>query len=543
MNAENELLFNNEVMPDMRDYLRVLKNRAWVGITFFLGVVVIVTIGTFLLAPIYKATTTLMIDVPSPELLSVRDEIAIGGSGYASYREYYQTQIEVIKSYSTAKEVFDEFKISENTDYVKAKEPVKEFLKKLSVDPVRDTRLLKISFSDKSSQLAAEIVNRWALLYITKNLSYISDSENVNLLKNEYIKLQTKYSEYSKIYKEKHPKMIRLKKELEQMSQKAQSVQDENVLGDMVRVNNIKIVDPAIAPIKPDKPRKMLNLVLALVVGVFGGIGLIFFFEYMDNTIKTADDVERYVKLPVLGYVPFVISKDKDKELDASQRATIVHTEPRSTVSEAYRSIRTSLLCASSEDKPINTILVTSPSPLEGKSTTAVNLGIVLAQGPTRVLLVDADMRKPQLHNFLGIKNEIGLSNFLSQHIDIQDIIKKTEIENLSVVTCGTSPPNPAELLGSNKMKMFLAEAAKIFNRVIIDSPPMAVVTDAAILSGITDGSILVIYSNKTTRDIFPHIRHIFKSINANVLGVIVNNISIYKGGYYYQYDYYYKKE
>lgn len=514
----------------LTDYLKIVRQRKWTIITFFIITISVVTIGTFLQRPMYRATVTMLIDVETPDMLSIKDNIALGSPGYMAYKEYYQTQIEIIQSRSIAREVYDAFQLEKERDYVKAKDPIKVFLKKLKVEPIRDTRLARIHFEDKNKELATKVVNKIASVYAERNLAYISTSENLNLLKNEYLKLQSKYSEYSKQYKDKHPKMLQLKEELAGMEERIMREKEPFALTSL-KANNIRIMDEAEIPKKPIRPNKRLNILLSLLVGLLGGTGLAFFFEYLDNTIKTFEDVEKYIQLPFLGSVPTIEGKYSELEKDR-----FVHLQAKTPISEAYRAIRTGILFSGSAEKDLKAIIITSPGPQEGKTTTLCNLGIIMANSGGSVLLVDSDMRKPRLHIVFDQKNNIGLSNFLTGQTDFDEIIKKTDIENLYVVTCGFHPPNPSELLGTKRMGEFVEKAKAKFDKILFDSPPINVVTDASILAGMMDGTILVVESGKTTRNAIPRVKQLLKDAKAKVLGVLINNTHIEREKYYYYY-------
>lgn len=528
------------------DYLRIIKSRKSIIITFFFVTVFTVTLGSFLTKPVYRATATLLIDLESPNVLTTTGSVALGNINYYAYKEYFQSQTEIIKSRSIAKEVFKEFKLGQSKDYLNAKDPLKGFLNTIKAEPVRDTRLLLLNVDNKDPELATGLANRIAEVYIERNLFYITKSEVINLLKNEYLKLQTKLSEYSKIYKHKHPKMIRLKQEIEQMtaiikSKSSSSALSPDTSGSVLsglKANNISIQDRAVVPHIPIKPKKRLNILLAMLMGLFGGIGLVFFFEYLDDTVKGIEDIERLVKWPFLGNVPEINSGSKTTELE---KDLFVHTKPKDPIAETYRTIRTSVLFSSTEEHPLKSIIITSPGPQEGKTTTLCNLGITMAQCQNRVLLVDADMRKPRLHEIFKDKNEIGLSNFLSGQADFSGLVQKTKIDNLFLVSGGPHPPNPSELLTSHKMKEFITYAKAKFDFILFDTPPVAVLTDAAILSQAVDGTIIVLESGRTVRKVLPRISQVFTDARARIIGVLLNRISIAHSSYHY-YSYYYGK-
>ncbi|MCK5162034.1 MAG: polysaccharide biosynthesis tyrosine autokinase, partial [Candidatus Aureabacteria bacterium] len=375
-----------------------------------------------------------------------------------------------------ARSVFDEFNLSRKEEYAEAKDPLSAFLKTIKVEPVRDTRLLSLHVDNKDPVLAAEIANRIADIYVERNLYYISRDEMMNLLKNEYLKLDAKLSEYSKTYKSRHPQMIRLKEEMNEMVRAIENVKksifeygmkEEDFLtgGEHslkgLKANNVSILDIAAAPVIPTKPKKKLYILLAAVMGVFGGIGLAFFFEYLDDTVKSIEDTEKLADWLLLGAIPD-IGKVR-KGFKKYEKGFLAHIKPKDSVVEVYRSIRTRLLISSAENKPLS-IAVTSPGPGEGKTTNLSNLGTVIAHTGKRVLLVDADMRKPNLHKVFRKKNrgknsEKGLSDFLSGRAEFKDLVQETEIENTFLVTCGACPPNPSELISNDKMKEFINSA------------------------------------------------------------------------------------
>ncbi len=312
-------------------------------------------------------------------------------------------------------------------------------------------------------------------------------------------------------------------------------------------VSNIQVVDQAEVPTRPYKPNKQLNLLLAAVIGLFLGVGLAFFFEYLDNTVKTPEDIEQLTRLPSFGIVP-EISYEKRKRLDkeiSHPVELVTHRHPRSILSEAYRNIRTSILLSFSE-KPPKRIAITSPNPMEGKTTTVINTSIALSQTGVRVLIIDTDMRKPRVHHFFNGEDGAGLSNFLSGHANLDSIVKKTEVPNLFYIASGPIPPNPSELLGSNLFKSMMDALGKKFDHIILDSPPVLGFADSLILSSIVDGVILVVLGGKTPRETLQRAKEVLYQVNAKILGVVINRVDLQRGNYgyyYYRYHYYYGKE
>lgn len=220
-------------------------------------------------------------------------------------------------------------------------------------------------------------------------------------------------------------------------------------------------------------------------------------------------------------------------------RSLIVHDNPKSPVAEAYRVLRTNIQFAS-VDKPVKVILVTSSGPEEGKSTTVTNLAISFAQSGGKVLLIDADLRKPTVHKSFGLSNATGMTTVLAQHVDYKTCIVEGKIDNLYILTSGPIPPNPSELLSSNAMKSFIRMLREDFDTILLDSPPAGVVTDAAILSAIVDGTILVVASGKVEIEEAQRAKELLQKVNANILGVVLNKIAKNNGHiYYFNYNYY----
>jgi capsular exopolysaccharide synthesis family protein len=314
-----------------------------------------------------------------------------------------------------------------------------------------------------------------------------------------------------------------------------------------IKASNIQIVDKAELPTKPFKPNKRLNLLLAAVVGLFLGLGLAFFFEYLDNTVKTPEDVEQLIQLPSFGMIP-EIAYERRRRLDDGTFCPVelvTFGRPKSMLSEAYRNVRTSILLSFSEQPP-KRIVISSPNPGEGKTTTVINTAIALSQTGARVLIVDSDMRKPRVHEIFGEENGVGLSNFLSGNAKLGAAIKKTPIRNLFYLPSGPIPPNPTELLGSNLFKTTMHFLGEKFNHIVFDSPPVLGFADSIILSASVDGILLVVSGGKTPRETLQRAKDALCQVNAKILGVVINQVDIGRsdyGYYYYRYQYYYGKD
>jgi capsular exopolysaccharide synthesis family protein len=313
-----------------------------------------------------------------------------------------------------------------------------------------------------------------------------------------------------------------------------------------ITASNIQIVDEAELPIGPYKPDKRRNLALALIVGLFLGVGLAFFFEYLDNSVKTSEDVEQGIRLPFFGLVPEVSYERRRRATDGTPWSVelVTFCHPKSMLSEAYRNIRTSILLSFSE-KPPKKIAILSPNPEEGKTTTALNTAIALSQTGARVLVLEADLRRPRVHKIFDQENGVGLSNFLSGHAELDATIRGTEIPNLFYILAGPIPPNPSELLGSNLFKYMMESLSERFDHIVIDAPPVLGFSDSIIVSTSVDGVILVVLEGKTPKETLQRSKEMLFQVNAKILGVVINRVDIrrsqYGGyGYYHGYHSYY---
>ena len=294
---------------------------------------------------------------------------------------------------------------------------------------------------------------------------------------------------------------------------------------------NIVQIEPASVPDVPIRPRTMMNTVLATVVGLMLAVGIIFLVEHLDDTLKTPDEVERALGVPVLGFIADMQYKGKDGEV-------YVARQPRSPVSEAFRLLRTNLEYASVQ-KPIRTLLVTSPEPSEGKTTVAVNLAAIYSQAKRSVVLVDADMRHPNVHRYMGLTNRDGLSNLFREQITVSKVARnRVDLPKLTILTTGNLPPNPAELLGSDRMSWILEELHTGAEMVIIDTPP-SLVADAQVLAAKVDAVLIVIKPGKTSAEAARSSIELYRRAGARVVGVVLNRIPRNRPYYYGGYKYY----
>lgn len=324
--------------------------------------------------------------------------------------------------------------------------------------------------------------------------------------------------------------------------------------------SNIRVVDKARVPLHPSSPNIPRNIEFASLIGLLCGIAIPFGLEALDTTVRTPEQAESISGLPTLAVIPLlsapsgaVTSITKGHLLKKVPRSAtgplplISYLEPQSEIAEAYRALRTSILLSSNSHPP-RSILVTSSVPQDGKTMTCLNIAIVLAQQGKRVLLVDADMRRPNIHKAFGLEGRVGLSNILTGGAKADDAVLATVQPNLFVIPGGPVPPHPAELLGSSLMQDLLTRWRDDYDHIIVDSPPVIAVTDPVLLSVLTDGVLLVIRSGQTTVAQVRRTRDLIQSVNADLLGIVVNGADLSSPDYYYyhygsRYRYEKKKE
>ena len=313
-----------------------------------------------------------------------------------------------------------------------------------------------------------------------------------------------------------------------------------------LKSNNFRIVDSARPPTGPIEPNVPRNLLFSVMLGLATGVGLAFLLEGLDNTVRTTEQAQAISGLASLGMIPLGSKSAREGPnpkrlvLASSKEAVelVTQVRPQSQMAESYRALRTSLLL-SNLGAPPKVIMVTSALPQEGKTTTSINVAIVLAQKGVRVLLIDADLRRPSIHKTLGMGPHSGLSNVLTGSTTLeQAITRSTILPNLSVLPAGTPPPNPAELLASSNMRDTLAQLAEQYDHVVVDTPPSLSVTDAVVLSPRADAVVLVIRSGQTTKQALRRSRDILTQVNAKVVGVLLNAVDLSSPDYYYYYEY-----
>ncbi|MGI9165369.1 MAG: GumC family protein [Pyrinomonadaceae bacterium] len=340
--------------------------------------------------------------------------------------------------------------------------------------------------------------------------------------------------------------MIAISQELETNKQYLNTLlqrQRELQITSSDRPNEVSIATSSRLPKSPVGPPRLRNIMIAFLLSLVAGIGLAFLLDFLDDTVKSIEDVDRYIHLPALALIPasrsdrqrlIVGIPGSPSSAPAESTALAMIDDVRSPIAESYRHLRTSLLL-SSAGQPPKTILVTSSQPSEGKTTTAINTASMLAQTGAEVLIVDCDLRRPRLHAHFNVPNARGLTNWLSGETDLDQLLQTYDkIPNLKLLTSGPVPPNPAELLGSDEMRRLLSLLGERFVHIIIDSPPAISFTDASILSTMVDGVVLVVHGGKSSRAVVRRAKQQLLDVGAHIFGVVLNNVKLETQDYYY---------
>ena len=375
----------------------------------------------------------------------------------------------------------------------------------------------------------------------------LSRAETLNNLVQEYDRklsqLPKKFIEYTRlqrvraIYSETYSFM---RKKLE-----------EAKIGEASKLGQIRVIDKAVVNKNPISPNKIRNLLMGVFFGLIIGIGFAFIIEFFDNTIKSVEQVERR-GLPILAIIPAIGTRSKkyktkkyiksSSNVEKLQRRLITHEDPKSPISESYRSLRTSLMY-SGDKSNANIIMVSSAGPGEGKTTTIANLAITYANLGKKTLLVDSDLRKPVVHNIFKVDKTPGVTSFLSGDSSVEEIVNKTDIDNLDVITSGIIPPNPSEILDSKQMSLFFERVKKDYDIILFDTPPLIAVTDAYVLMKHVNQFILVIRAGVAEKGAVERVLNAFKNTDFEITGAVINAMSeehSYGAGYYYNYYQYY---
>ena len=513
---------------DLRQYLVSIRRWAWlltlgllVGAGGAYG-------GSLYQTPVYQAETKVLVIRAQEDKLSD----LTGVSGFQLTQTY--SQLMVTQPILDAVSLKLGFEIDEE---------------QITVRATRDTQLITVLAENPDPVRAARMANTLIQVFIEQidqlQASRFASSEQslqaqLHQVEKQIASLQAEIDQLPLVEGD-NPRRDQLQTNLalyQQIYSSLLSNYESVRLARLQNTPNVVQVEAARPPTDPVRPRPLLNLALGGVVGLLIAGATAFLIEYLDTTLKTPEDVVRVLDLPVIGFVGEIerlASKD-------GAGAAYVAEKPRSPIAEGFRSLRTNLEFAG-VDRPLKTILVTSAGPGEGKTTIAVNLAIVIAQGGKHSVLLDADLRRPSVHQVLAVPNRRGLSDIFRDRITIPEAIQAVtqiwKIQHLAVVTSGGLPPNPAELLASARMGQFLAELRDLADVVVIDSPPF-MVTDASVLAARVDGVLLVVEPGRTQAEAAIALLEQLNRAGARVVGVVLNRIPQNRGYYYHGgYQYY----
>jgi capsular exopolysaccharide synthesis family protein len=319
--------------------------------------------------------------------------------------------------------------------------------------------------------------------------------------------------------------------------------QKEAQLQAEARANNVRILDAALVPERPVSPRLFVNLSVALLIALFGGIGLALLIDSLDSSVKNQEQLEKEFGLTFLGLVPSMRPQRRKKGNRFEPTGPIdpdryVLDYPHSTAAECVRTVRTNLLFMAPE-RELRKLLITSAGPREGKTSTSVNIAATMAMSGNRVLLIDSDLRRPRIHRIFDLENNRGLSNLvLDPERDLATVAQPSGVENLDIMCSGPIPPNPAELLHTASFHRVVERLLERYDRIIFDSPPVCAVTDALILGNVCDGAVLVVRAGQTSREMVKKASRLLADVKVNILGALLNNVDVSRRGYgqyYYQ--------
>ncbi|MGI8794247.1 MAG: polysaccharide biosynthesis tyrosine autokinase [Acidimicrobiales bacterium] len=506
---------------DLRDYLVVLRRQKW-WIAAITGVVVLVALGLALQqTPVYKASAEILLRARATDTLFNPQT-----GGYNDPNRRLQTEIAVLQSSAVVKEA----------------EKALGYEASVSASPRSNADIVVVSATSTDPSQAADVANAYATAYVEfRKQEQVQDlADTITGLQNQIDLLQEQINVIDAAAPRgtdptNDPERQRL---VNQQAAFRQQI-DQFTVSKELQTGGATVQTEAEAPTSPISPKPKRTGALALAVGLMLGVGVAFLREYLDDSVKEKDDLERNLAgVTVIGLIPAIRDwKDHKRPMIVSQ------TDPKSPAAEAYRSIRTSIQFLGL-DRPMDVLQVTSPSSSEGKTTTLANLAVTLAESGKRVVVVDCDLRRPRIHACFGLPNDVGFTNVLLGEIELADAAQRVPGDlDLFLLASGPLPPNPSEMLSSNRTAEVIESLRGFADVVLLDSPPMLPVTDAAVLSHRVDGMIVVATAGKTTGKSLIRTRELLAQVEAPVIGAVLNGVRSDSEGYAYHYAYAYVQE
>ncbi len=516
---------------ELKQYASLLWRWAWLIALGTVLAAVSAYVTSKLTTPVYSASATLLIN-------QAPNDKATDYTSILTSERLARTYSELLKQRPVLEETISSLGLDLTTETLG---------RQVEVQLVRDTQLIKLTVEDTDPARAALLANTIPQVFSQQNqeLQASRYAASKNSLSQQLDDINRQISQTQGAIDDigspktaaEETELNRLQANLAQYRQSYTGLLQsyENVrLAEASATSNISVVEPATVPERPVRPRTLMNTALAGVVGLMLAVGVIFLIEYLDDSIRSPDQVREVLGLPVIGVIGIMES------MAGRLGAPVAASDPRSPVAEAFRALRTSIHYAG-VDRPVRSVLVTSAGPGDGKTTMAANLAVVMAQAGLRVILLDADLRRPATHKILNRPNRNGLTDLMIESAIGRDgVVQETAVRNLSLITSGPIPPNPSELLSSQKMGQVLEWLATVSDVVIIDSPPMLAVTDATVLARKVDGVLLVVDSGATRIQAAAQAAARLEQVGARALGVVINKLSARRSAYYYQYYQYY---
>jgi len=502
---------------DLKTYLQILWRRKWVILLTAAATILVVVAGTLMTAPVYRASSILRVATPSTGTFQAND-----------YELPYADRLmNTYASIATSGPVLDEL-----AQRLEVDNPPE-----VDVEILANTELMRIRVEDRNPGVAARAANLLAEILIDRSRELDAGSgqsareilnEQLTQVREEMDQASQEYEDLVAQFPVDSEPVIAASRVIE-MKQGIYSTllqqYEQARFREAVETNTLSVIEPATIPRTPSSPRMILNVGLGTIIGLVGGVGLAFLFENLDSRLYTTEQIETATGLSTLGKIPLVPRKRQ-----------FTYFNGTSPEGEALRHLRTTLF-GFEREVPLQALLIASAEPGEGKSTVAASLALATAQSGRKVIVVDSDLRLPALHERFGLPNKRGLSTVLRQEVTLAEAIQDTETPRLQVLTSGSLPPNPAELLGSPQMADLIAQLKAEFDVVLLDAPALLAVTDAATLAPLVDGVVLVVGRSRVRREAVRAARRQLENVKAKLIGVVVN-----RANDLHHYDYYQKE-
>lgn len=515
---------------ELKDYINVIKKRKW----WIIGSVLLVTAAALLYSyfvqdTLYQAASWVVIKEKPIESSVIEETI----SELSTQPERsLQTQVELLKTKEMAKKVVEVLQLDLSPSGL---------MSKISVEPLGNTNIIEIKATDRYPELARDIANQYALVYQewrrSENVKEISKAraevwEVLQSTKDEAIDLSREIE--SRFGNQTIPEELKVEQQIAyNYYVDLQRIYRELSISEDLMSGGLEVIVDEDVPTSPVNPRPVRNGVLAFFLGAILGVGLAFLVDYLDDSIESREEVQRLYDSPVLGEIP------RYRELEDEQRrsALVMVSEPKSPISEAFRAMRTNIQYVNYE-RQLKVIMVTSAGPSAGKTFVVSNLAVSLAEAGHRVMLICCDMRRPSIHELFRLSNTVGLSTVLVGKKSLEECLKNSGKRNLQILTSGPLPPNPSELIGSRRMNELLARAKSMADFVLIDTPPVLAVSDAAVLAPRSDGVLVVCGMGIAKRDDARKAHDLLLQVKSNLIGVVLNYMEEARSyGYYYYYS------